>query len=135
MMSLTPGMKHQTSSSQEDFWKNKITESYARDNSVFDKQLGMSAWEIILSKIDKSNISSYLDCGSNIGRNIAFLNFLKENHFIINFFSKVISVFFFFKCFQSQSSSFKESDHLFSNNQFLIFLQLCTVNLFLILLL
>jgi len=73
MMALTPGMKHQTSSSQEDFWKNKITESYARDNSVFDKQLGMSAWEIILSKIDKSNISSYLDCGSNIGRNIAFL--------------------------------------------------------------
>ena len=73
MMALTPGMKHQTSSSQEDFWKNKITESYARDNSVFDKQLGMSAWDIILSKIDKSNISSYLDCGSNIGRNIAFL--------------------------------------------------------------
>jgi pseudaminic acid biosynthesis-associated methylase len=72
-MSLTPEMKHQVSAPHEDFWKNKITESYARDNSVFDEQLGISAWEIILSTIDKSNISSYLDCGSNIGRNIAFL--------------------------------------------------------------
>ena len=58
---------------QEDFWKNKITESYAQDNSVFDEQLGLSAWKRILSKINKSDVSSYLDCGSNIGRNIAFL--------------------------------------------------------------
>ena len=61
------------STPQEDFWKNKITESYAQDNSVFDEQLGLLAWKRILSKIDKSDISSYLDCGSNIGRNIAFL--------------------------------------------------------------
>ena len=58
---------------QEDFWKNKITESYAQDNSAFDERLGLVAWERTLSKIDKSDISSYLDCGSNIGRNIAFL--------------------------------------------------------------
>jgi pseudaminic acid biosynthesis-associated methylase len=61
------------STPQEDFWKNKITEIYAQDNSVFDAQLGLIAWERILSKIDKSEISSYLDCGSNIGRNIASL--------------------------------------------------------------
>ena len=61
------------STPQEDFWVNKVTESYALDNSVFNEQLGLLAWERILSKIDKSDISSYLDCGSNIGRNIAFL--------------------------------------------------------------
>jgi pseudaminic acid biosynthesis-associated methylase len=58
---------------QEDFWKNTIMESYVKDNSVFDMQLGLKAWNKMLSKIDKSSISSYLDCGSNIGRNIAFL--------------------------------------------------------------
>ena len=61
------------STPQENFWKNTITESYAQDNSVFDEQLGILAWERILSKIDKTSISSYLDCGSNIGRNVAFL--------------------------------------------------------------
>ena len=61
------------STPQEDFWKNEITESYAQNNSSFDKQLGLSAWDRVLSKIDKSNVTSYLDCGSNIGRNIAFL--------------------------------------------------------------
>ena len=61
------------STPQEHFWREKITESYSQDNSFFDEKLGLSAWEIILSKIDKSDISSYLDCGSNIGRNIAFL--------------------------------------------------------------
>jgi pseudaminic acid biosynthesis-associated methylase len=61
------------STPQENFWKNKITESYAHDNSVFDEQLGLNAWERILSKIEKASISSFLDCGSNIGRNVAFL--------------------------------------------------------------
>lgn len=61
------------STPQEHFWREKITDSYSRDNSFFDEKLGLQAWEIILSKIDKSDISSYLDCGSNIGRNIAFL--------------------------------------------------------------
>ena len=61
------------STPQEDFWKNEITESYAQDNSTFDEKLGLVAWERTLSKIDKTEISSYLDCGSNIGRNIAFL--------------------------------------------------------------
>ena len=58
---------------QEDFWQNEITENYVRDNSVFDEQLGLIAWEKMLSKIDKLDILSYLDCGSNIGRNVAFL--------------------------------------------------------------
>lgn len=58
---------------QEDFWKNKIVGDYARENTSFDMELGFLAWEKILSKIDKLEISSYLDCGSNIGRNISFL--------------------------------------------------------------
>jgi pseudaminic acid biosynthesis-associated methylase len=61
------------STPQEHFWREKITDSYSRDNSFFDEKLGLQAWEIILSKIDKSDMSSYLDCGSNIGRNISFL--------------------------------------------------------------
>jgi pseudaminic acid biosynthesis-associated methylase len=61
------------STPQEAFWRNEIAKSYAQDNSVFDEQLGLIAWERILSKTIKSEISSYLDCGSNIGRNIAFL--------------------------------------------------------------
>jgi pseudaminic acid biosynthesis-associated methylase len=59
--------------SQEDFWKNKIAGDYTRENASFDMELGVLAWEKILSKIDKLEISSYLDCGSNIGRNISFL--------------------------------------------------------------
>jgi pseudaminic acid biosynthesis-associated methylase len=61
------------STPQENFWKEKITESYVQDNSNFNERLGLVAWERILSKSEKSAISSYLDCGSNIGRNIAFL--------------------------------------------------------------
>jgi pseudaminic acid biosynthesis-associated methylase len=59
---------------QEEFWSDKITESYARDNSNFDETLGLIAWEKILSKVNNSDISSYLECGSNIGRNIGFLS-------------------------------------------------------------
>jgi len=67
------------STPQEDFWKNKITESYVEDNSAFDERLGFVAWERILAKVDKFEISSYLDCGSNIGRNIAFLKEVLPN--------------------------------------------------------
>ena len=63
-----------TSTPQEDFWSNSITDSYVQDNSNFDETLGLIAWERILSKVDKLDISSYLDCGSNIGRNIRFLS-------------------------------------------------------------
>lgn len=59
---------------QEDFWMNRITEKYIQENTSFDEDLGLKAWERILFKVDKSEISSYLDCGSNIGRNIRFLS-------------------------------------------------------------
>jgi pseudaminic acid biosynthesis-associated methylase len=58
---------------QENFWKNEIAMKYSRDNSQFDAKLGQKAWEQMLSKIDKQNISNFLDCGSNIGKNIRLL--------------------------------------------------------------
>ena len=61
------------STSQEDFWTTKITKSYADDNKTFDFDIGVVAWERMLLKADKGKISSYLDCGSNIGRNLTFL--------------------------------------------------------------
>ena len=58
---------------QETFWKNEITQSYVTDNSRFDEILGQTAWKRMLTKVDTEGITSYLDCGSNIGRNIAVL--------------------------------------------------------------
>ncbi len=58
---------------QENFWMTKIAESYAQDNSTFDGILGQIAWKKILTRVEAGSISSYLDCGSNIGRNISFL--------------------------------------------------------------
>ncbi len=58
---------------QEGFWRDNIPEAYAHDNSNFDSQLGVTGWERMLAKINVKSITSYLDCGSNIGRNISFL--------------------------------------------------------------
>ena len=58
---------------QEDFWKSKINLSYAQDNSSFDIDLGIRAWNRMLYRVDSLEINSYLDCGANIGRNIGFL--------------------------------------------------------------
>jgi pseudaminic acid biosynthesis-associated methylase len=58
---------------QEDFWKSKINLSYAQDNSRFDIDLGIRAWNRMLYRVDSLEINSYLDCGANIGRNIRFL--------------------------------------------------------------
>ena len=58
---------------QEDFWKNTVTKSYAEDNSQFDEKLGLLAWSRMLEKANLNEIESFLDCGSNIGRNVGFL--------------------------------------------------------------
>lgn len=58
---------------QETFWKNEITQSYVTDNSRFDEILGQTAWKRMLTKVDTKGVTSYLDCGSNIGRNTAVL--------------------------------------------------------------
>ena len=57
---------------QQNFWANSYAEDYIRKNSAFDKKLGAECWELMLSKAD--GITSILECGCNIGRNIGFLN-------------------------------------------------------------
>lgn len=58
---------------QETFWL-KSQNSYVTKNSEFDLSSGLKAWNKILNKISKESIESILECGSNIGRNINFLN-------------------------------------------------------------
>ena len=55
------------------FWKEQYTDEYIVRNSEFDLKLGLEAWNIITKKIDQP-IENILECGSNIGRNINFLN-------------------------------------------------------------
>ena len=57
---------------QQNFWANSYAEDYIKKNSSFDKELGAECWKIMLAKADK--ISSILECGCNIGRNIGFLD-------------------------------------------------------------
>jgi pseudaminic acid biosynthesis-associated methylase len=64
---------------QQAFWKETYTDEYMKRNSNFDFDLAIEAWNIILKKADKESISSVLECGSNIGRNINFLNTVLPN--------------------------------------------------------
>ncbi len=57
------------------FWKDQYTDEYINRNSEFDLSLGLEAWKIITKKIQEP-IHEILECGSNIGRNINFLNHL-----------------------------------------------------------
>jgi len=57
---------------QQNFWASRYAEDYIRKNSSFNKVLGVDGWNIMLSKA--KGISSILECGCNIGRNIGFLN-------------------------------------------------------------
>lgn len=57
---------------QHYFWANKYAEEYIRKNSQFDRDSGVGAWELMLSK--SATIESLLECGCNIGKNIDCLN-------------------------------------------------------------
>jgi pseudaminic acid biosynthesis-associated methylase len=57
---------------QENFWKTEYATEYLKKNNTFDKILGIECWKQMLSKT--SGIESVLECGSNLGRNIEFLN-------------------------------------------------------------
>lgn len=56
---------------QENFWAKTYTERYIERNSRFDNELALKAWRQMLGKAE--GIGSILECGSNIGRNIGFL--------------------------------------------------------------
>jgi len=57
------------------FWKEEYTDEYITRNSEFDLDLGIEGWKIITKKINEP-IHNILECGSNIGRNINFLNYV-----------------------------------------------------------
>jgi len=62
-----------TEKEQIKFWKETYTDEYIKRNSEFDLQLGIEGWKIITKKVNEP-IERILECGSNIGRNINFLN-------------------------------------------------------------
>lgn len=57
---------------QQKFWADSYAEDYIRKNSSFDAKLGVACWREMLVKA--KDITSILECGCNIGRNIGFLN-------------------------------------------------------------
>jgi len=57
---------------QQQFWKEKYAPSYMEKNASFDQEMGIQGWKEMLKKA--GSINSFLECGSNIGRNIGFLS-------------------------------------------------------------
>lgn len=53
---------------QVDFWKSPL--DYMEKNDGFDQEVCRRAWQEILIGVDKAKVSSVLECGSNIGRNL-----------------------------------------------------------------
>ncbi len=68
--------------SQEEFWVKDLATSYIGANPYLEPEeakLAKKAWGQMLSQIDAPNLKSFLECGSNIGRNIRTLNDLLPN--------------------------------------------------------
>ena len=61
---------------QELFWSEKYEQDYINKNSSFDEKLAIRGWNKILTFFHQKNYipKSILECGSNIGRNINYLN-------------------------------------------------------------
>jgi len=57
---------------QQNFWANDYALEYINKNKSFNSELGIEGWQKMLQKV--KNVSSLLECGCNIGRNINFLN-------------------------------------------------------------
>jgi pseudaminic acid biosynthesis-associated methylase len=57
---------------QQNFWANTYADEYIRKNSSFDQKMGVECWQKMLAKAGE--ITSILECGCNIGRNIGFLD-------------------------------------------------------------
>jgi len=60
---------------QQDFWATTYATDYIEKNSSFDGKLGADCWRTMLSK--SNNVNTILECGSNIGRNVGFINAVK----------------------------------------------------------
>jgi len=57
---------------QQQFWKDQYAGAYIEKNSEFNTELGIKGWRQMLQKAGP--VDSFLECGSNIGRNIGFLS-------------------------------------------------------------
>ena len=57
---------------QEIFWSEQYAEDYIKKNAEFDTGLALQGWEKMLAST--SGITSLLECGCNIGRNIDSLD-------------------------------------------------------------
>ena len=58
---------------QESFWINQIADDYLATNAEFNSEISRKAWGRIFRGIDPTEIKSFLECGSNIGRNLRAL--------------------------------------------------------------
>lgn len=106
---------------QQNFWKNEYSKEYIERNSNFDLNLGIKAWSKMLR--NTNDIKNLLECGSNIGRNIEFLeNLLPDTEKSILELSpdafEIVTSRYKFK--DAVNSSILESD-LPSNNYDLVF--------------
>ena len=57
---------------QEKFWAETYAKDYIKKNSQFDNELGARAWTEMLQAAN-GRVDTYLECGCNIGRNVAQL--------------------------------------------------------------
>jgi pseudaminic acid biosynthesis-associated methylase len=55
---------------QEKFWHSEYASEYIERNQKFDIDLGITAWEKMLTEVDLNTLSSVLELGCNIGRNL-----------------------------------------------------------------
>ena len=62
---------------QEEFWARQYSKDYISKNTEFDISGGESAWRQMLRRT--TDVKNVLECGSNIGRNIEFLNTVLPN--------------------------------------------------------
>jgi len=59
---------------QQIFWQKEYAKEYLTKNDNFDLEAGIKCWAKMLERAEP--VESLLECGSNIGRNIGFLNYV-----------------------------------------------------------
>ncbi|ANY18942.1 hypothetical protein A6F68_00407 [Tsuneonella dongtanensis] len=62
---------------QEKFWADTYSKEYMEKNAAFDRDRGEEGWSKMLASAGP--IGSILECGSNIGRNIGFLEAVRPD--------------------------------------------------------
>ena len=60
------------------FWKEEYRDDYMKKNAEFDSVLGVEAWKLMVK--NTQSISSIVECGCNIGRNIDFLKQINPDY-------------------------------------------------------